>query len=69
MAATKKKKKKLASSCFHYLSAKFALFWFWSHPITKLETDIQKWLWPELFMFPGDSREVNDGGAQFQWAT
>ena len=23
-----KKKKKLASSCFHYLSAKFALFWF-----------------------------------------
>ena len=43
-----KKKKKLAFSCFHYLSAKFALFWFWSHPITKLETDIQKWLWPEL---------------------
>ena len=24
----KKKKKNLASSCFHYLSAKFALFWF-----------------------------------------
>ena len=46
MAATKKKKS--ASSCFQHLSAKFALFWFWSHPITKLETDIQKWLWPEL---------------------
>ena len=45
MAATKKKS---ASSCFQHLSAKFALFWFWSHPITKLETDIQKWLWPEL---------------------
>ena len=44
----KKKKKKPASSCFQHLSAKFALFWFWSHPITKLETDIQKWLWPEL---------------------
>ena len=40
--------KKSGSSCFQYLSAKFALFWFWSHPITKLETDIQKWLWPEL---------------------
>ena len=45
MAATKKKS---ASYCFQHLSAKFALFWFWSHPITKLETDIQKWLWPEL---------------------
>ena len=42
------KKKKIASSCFQHLSAKFALFWFWSHPITKLETGIQKWLWPEL---------------------
>ena len=42
------KKKKSASSCFQHLSAKFALFWFWSHPITKLETDIQKWLRPEL---------------------
>ena len=41
-------KKKSGSSCFQYLSAKFALFWFWSHPIAKLETDIQKWLWPEL---------------------
>ena len=40
--------KKKAGSSFQYLSAKFALFWFWSHPITKLETDIQKWLWPEL---------------------
>ena len=45
MVATKKKS---GSSSFQYLSAKFALFWFWSHPITKLETDIQKWLWPEL---------------------
>ena len=43
-----KKKKKSASSCFQHLSAKFALFWFWSRPIKKLETDIQKWLWPEL---------------------
>ena len=43
-----KKKKKSASSCFQHLSAKFALFWFWSQPITKLETGIQKWLWPEL---------------------
>ena len=42
-----KKKKKSASSCFQHLSAKFALFWFWSHPITKFETDIQKCLWPE----------------------
>ena len=44
-AATKKKS---GSTCFQYLSAKFALFRFWPHPITKLETDIQKWLWPEL---------------------
>ena len=44
----KKTKKNSASSCFQHLSAKFALFWFWSHPIIKLETDIQKWLWPEL---------------------
>ena len=34
------KKKKSGSTCLQYLSAKFALFWFWSHPITKLETDI-----------------------------
>ena len=46
MAATKKNS---ASSCFQHLSVRFALFWFWSHPITKPETDIQKWLWPELF--------------------
>ena len=42
------KKKHPASSCVQYLSAKFALFWFWSLPITKLEADIQKWLWPGL---------------------
>ena len=43
--------KKLFTRCFthfQYLSDKFILFWFWPQPITRHETDIQKWLWPRL---------------------
>ena len=61
------KKKNSASSCFHYLWAKFILFWFWSQPIPKLETDIQKWLWPgltDILLANGDEwrwAELKDG--------
>ena len=45
-----KKKKRLTSTYFQYISAKFTLFWFWPQPIRRYETDIQKWLWPGLFV-------------------
>ena len=45
-----RKKKWLTSTYFQYISAKFTLFWFWPQPIRRHETDIQKWLWPRLFV-------------------
>ena len=38
------------STYFQYLSAKFILFWLWPQPITRHETDTQKWLWPGLII-------------------
>ena len=45
---------------FQYLSAKLILFWVWPQPITRHETDIQKWLRPWLLTIATGAKKWNE---------
>ena len=62
------KKDCATSTNFQYLSAKLILFWVWPQPITRHETDIQKWLWPGLPAIATGAKKWNEKDrAQKTW--